>query len=218
MSNQIDAQGFVDDFISYYLERGFGTLSKRDMEVLIFHLLHRHGYFGSKINFFEASKNLRISETRVRNLFQDVQLRYDQYSPSEARERFIQVIEQRRFELDSNDKYHFQLRDPLLRQYMEEWIDSVNGIYDSSFSSTQVVVSRDVLIDVLELTAPSLTELRKKLPREVDQSILTEKSRRGIIGRFLDKYVDTLAEESAKGTVQGIVALAGAGLRVLMGS
>ena len=152
--SSIDTKGFVDDFVTQYLDRGFGMLAKRDFEVLIFHLLHKHGYFGTKINFFDASKKLRISERRVRNLYEDVQLRYSQYTDEEARERFVRLFEQQRFERDSQGRYKFQIRDPLLRQYLEEWIDSVKGIADSSFSPTLVVVSRDVLLDVLEKLIP----------------------------------------------------------------
>jgi len=215
MSHSIKAEGFVIDFIKEYVGRGFGTLSKRDFEVLIFHLLHKHGYFGSHISFFDASKKLRISESRVRNLFQDVQLRYAQYTDQEAREHFVKVIEERRFEVDSKKRYRFQIRDPLLHQYLEEWVDSVNGIADSSFSPTVVVISRKVLLDVIETLTPhnGPKDILEALPDNIGESVRNKKTRRAILGQFLDKYIDTLAE----GTARTTIGLAGMGLRALLG-
>lgn len=213
--NNINGQNFVEDLLEEYITKSFGTLSKRDLEVLLFHLLIKHGHFGKQINYFEISKTLRISESRVRNLYQDVQLRYNLYSDEEAREHFIQIIEKNKFDKDSQDRYRFQIRDPLLRQYIEEWVESVNGIMDSSFSPTLVIISRDVFIDILQKFSPhkTLSDLRNSLPDGVDQEVIDEQTMRGILGRFIDQHIDTLADESAK----SMFTLAGVALRALFG-
>jgi hypothetical protein len=148
MTYTINSERFVGDLISEYVERGFGTLAKRDLEVFLFHLLHKHGYFGDKLDFFQMSKMLRISETKVRNLYQDVQLRYNMYTEDQAKERFVQLLESGRFDVDPGRGYRLQIRDPLLRQFVEEWVDSVNGISDSSFSPTIIVIPREVFLDM----------------------------------------------------------------------
>jgi hypothetical protein len=208
-----DASGFVEEFLKEYLEKGFGTLSKRDTEVLIFYLLNHYGYFGPTINYFDASKKLKISETRVRNLFQDVQLRYAQYDENEAKKRFVRLVEEGRLELDSKGRYKLQVSEPLLNQYVYEWVDQVKGVADTSFSSKLIVLSKEVFVDVIEYLSPydSVQALIEILPSEVDDEVTSGESTKGVIRKFLEKHIDILQDEVAKTLihlgVQGLIAI-----------
>ena len=56
----------LQEFISKYLERGFGSMNKNDFEVWIFHYLMNHQLQG-KTNY-EVSLFLKIPETKVKRL------------------------------------------------------------------------------------------------------------------------------------------------------
>jgi hypothetical protein len=208
-------EDFTKEFINEYLGRGFGTLSKRDIDVLVLHLLIKYKYFGDEFDYFKASKLLKISEARVRSIYSDVQLRYEQYTENEAKSMFIELFESMRFERTKTGKYRFIVRDPLLRQYFEEWVASVNGFHDSSFNPNLVVVSRDVLEQVMGVLAvdKSLNDIKAEMPKEINNEIGKEGTIKGYIKRFLDSYVDTLGTEAAKGTTKAV----GLGFRALLG-
>jgi len=200
-----------------------------------------YGYFGSNPTTFQISRDLKISERRVRNLYQDVQLRYSLYSREEAIERLVKIIEDQRFEVETVNgrrKYIFQIREPLLRQYFEEWVDIVKGIADTSFSPTIVIISREVFLNVLNVLTPDAHELIENIKIynedpdtrdiELDLDIETceddsrveqdkpaekETAKKCLLDQFLEKYIDTIAEESAKASLN----LAATGLRVLLG-
>ena len=85
----------------------------------------------------------------MRNLYQDVQLRYNQYDEKIAKERFITIVESGAIEL-KGDKLTFTIREPLLRQYFEEWVAEVCGFTDSSFNKNLVTISKDTFSKILD--------------------------------------------------------------------
>ncbi len=204
---------FSDDFTRMYVEQSFGVMGKRDLEVLVLYLIIKHGDGFEDVNFFDLSRLLKMSERKVRNLYQEVQLRYETFNELQAKKEFVELFQNQRFQV-VGDKYKLQIRNPLLRQYVTEWVDNVNGIFDSSFNSMTVVLSRDILIAVIEQLVPMrLGELKERLSNKVDETVTNANSMRKLIDRFVEKYVDTLAERSADGTL----AVLGTGLSVILG-
>ncbi len=209
---------FVDEFLKEYLDRGFGTLAKRDFEILVFHLLIKHGYFDAPLNYFEASRRLGMSERRVKNFHQDVQLRYAQYTEQEARERFVRLFESQRVEV-SGDRYRFQVTDPFLNQVFREWVAGVGGFTDSSFNADIVSLPKHVFLKVLEklTTAQRLNEIKDALPDVIIDEVRNKPTKKGLIRAFTEKYLDTLAEKSAEATVAAATTGISLGLRALLG-
>ena len=91
----------------------------------------------------------------------------------------------------------------------------MNGFSDSSFNSNLVVISRPVLLNVIDYltSGDSLETLKARLPETIDTEVTTETTKKGLVSRFLEKYVDTLGEETVRATVEA----AGLGLRALLG-
>ena len=100
-------------------------------------------------DIYKVCRDLKLSETKVRNLYQDVQLRYNQYNKKIAKKKFIEVVKSESVELGRN-KLTFIIRDPLLRQYFEEWVAKVNGFTDSSFNRNLVTVSKKTFSMILD--------------------------------------------------------------------
>jgi len=59
----------------------------------VFFLLLQDERYTLPEDLFKACRELRLSETKVRRLYQDTQLRYMQYDEEEAKKRFIGVVE-----------------------------------------------------------------------------------------------------------------------------
>ena len=66
---------FLDDFLENYLSRGFGSQSKRELDVLVIHLLCKYGGLEKSTNN-ELSHLLQITEARVRGLLYEAKLKY----------------------------------------------------------------------------------------------------------------------------------------------
>ena len=74
------SENFGKEFLEHYLSGSFGSMSKSETEILIFHLLSKHFEISSN---YEISNLLKISETKVKNLTLNAHLRYPRQSGDE---------------------------------------------------------------------------------------------------------------------------------------
>ncbi|WP_194170580.1 hypothetical protein [Campylobacter concisus] len=82
-------QSFSKEFLEHYLSGSFGSMSKSETEILIFHLLSKHFEISSN---YEISNLLKISETKVKNLTLNAHLRYPRQSGDEiVRETLVDI-------------------------------------------------------------------------------------------------------------------------------
>lgn len=85
---------FSKTFLDEYCKNGLGSgFSKRDVDVLVFFLLLQDERYTLPEDIFIACRELKLSETKVRRLYQDAQLRYMQYDEEEAKKKFVAVVE-----------------------------------------------------------------------------------------------------------------------------
>ena len=69
------AEDFVTKFLEYYLANGFGALQKREIDVLVFHLISSLEQIKDKSNY-EIANFLKISESRVKSLRLEASLKH----------------------------------------------------------------------------------------------------------------------------------------------
>lgn len=72
-----DAEGFAESFLDRYLANGFGSMQKREIDVLLFHLLSSIEQIKGKSNY-EIANFLKIPEGRVKSLRLEATLKYQQ--------------------------------------------------------------------------------------------------------------------------------------------
>ena len=89
--------------------------------------------------------HLGCTEARVRNLYQEVQLRYQQLPEKDAKAAFVKIIERKSFELKGN-RLLFYVRDPMLGQWFQEWVADVDGFTDSSFNPNLVLLQPNIVV------------------------------------------------------------------------
>ena len=202
-----DNQGFTTGFLKEFLRNGLGSMTKRDIDILVMHLLLKDGCFEDEPDYYQLSRKFKISETRVRNLHHEVQLRYTQYSEKDAKEKFVSLIEKRRIQIEG-DKVVFDIRDPLLREYFEDWTNQVRGFPKTSFNKNIVKIPAKVLADVFSLLVGdtiSLKKLKARLPKGADKEIKGEKTKKAFFNKFIEIFIKDISEESANTVVEEIV-------------
>ncbi|WDS37472.1 hypothetical protein [Pseudoxanthomonas sp.] len=79
-----DPAGFAEEFLRLSLMQGFGSLNKRDMELLTFVLLERDGAISRSSSNAMAALQLRITPTRVKSLRRDGYARWRALVPEES--------------------------------------------------------------------------------------------------------------------------------------
>lgn len=117
-----------DKISKNYFERNFGNMSKSDFEILLFseyieHCIKNH----LKYDDYSLSKELGITQNRVRSLKERKELRYP-YEDFDWKKAFVELVENAKY--DSQDHLVKMIVDDInVMQEVRNFIE-VNGWYD----------------------------------------------------------------------------------------
>ena len=136
----------MDKFIDDYLKRGFGSMTKRDFEVFIMHQLLQ-GKLKGKSNY-EISRELRISEAKVKNLIYEVSLKYDTDVEAQ-KERLISLLKRVHI-YAANSNVMFVVEDVATRNYLNQLLKEEGRTLDYKQNSEFIVLKREDFITLLE--------------------------------------------------------------------
>lgn len=190
---------FTVDLLKEYLAGGLGRMQKRDVDVLVLHLLIQDGRYSFPKDIFRAARELKLTEARLRNLYQDVQLRYQQLDEDQAKQAFVELIKKSAFE-SKNSRLVFVVRNPMLGHFFEEWVADVEGFTDSSFNPNLVSVSSEVLFKVLEkISADNIGEF----PEEVEM-FNGQPNKPGVLRLFVEEFAKAAGNEAGRMSVKGL--------------
>jgi hypothetical protein len=192
---------FCNEFVNEYLAGGLGRLQKRDVDILVLHLLLKDKRYVFPDDMFKACRDLRLTETRIRNLYQEVQLRYNQLEDNDARLMFVHIIKTNSYKI-SGSRVTFIVRDPMMGQFFEEWVAAENGFTDSSFNKNLVTIEKSVLEKVIARLAVSNIGT---FPEEAE--ILNDVPNRKTLFRiFAEEFMKSAGSEAGALTAKGAAA------------
>jgi hypothetical protein len=194
-----DSKEFCSSLLVEFLAGGLGRMQKRDIDILVLHLLIRDGQYSFPRDIFKAARELKLTETRIRNLYQEVQLRYQPLGEDQAKAALVELIKNGAFELKGK-RFVFVVRNPMLGQYFQEWVASVNGFTDSSFNPNLVSISKDVFSKVLDKI--SIKEIGN-FPDEVE-SFNEQSNRPGVLKLFIEEFAKSAGSEAGKMSVKAL--------------
>lgn len=171
---------FAEILVSNYLNQGFVSMAKRDLDLLLLYALCEDGQYSFPKDFHLACRQLKLSEAKLRGMLKDMQLRYNPISGETAIQKFVDIVQNQEFDIDGS-RISFIVRDPMLRIYIEEWIAKASCFSDTSFNPNVVKMTYkgfEKLINFAfensssnkDLPKPILAELRKqngKTPGEI---------------------------------------------------
>ena len=183
---------FADLFLAKFLENGFGTTTKRELEIYVLHLLLLDGQFNNngEIDFHEISLALKITEAKVRNLIYEAELKYGKTLDFTA--SLIEIIENERYEAEAG-KIKFSVQNPFVKQAFEYQIRQLNGISDGSFSKNIVaikVATFEKLVLRLYGDSTRADAIINSLPSELQERIVDKE---GLIKEFACEFGKSFA-------------------------
>jgi len=198
MININNKSKFTDNFISKLLENGFDYMKEKELKVYILYLLLEDGQFvgdDGEIDFHEMSLALKISETKVRNLIYEVELKYR--NNHNFIEELIDIIEKGKYEVSDN-KVKFAVHNPLVKQYFEYEIRKLNSVSDGSFAKYIVTISKNTFEKLLlKLYGDRQTadEIIQNLPEPWKEKITDQES---LIKEFVKEFGKGFANASGE--------------------
>lgn len=211
MNNSQSNNATLAGIIQEYVNRGFGSMTKNDFEVWIFHQL-LCGELKGKTNR-EISIALRIPDTKVKRLRYEADLKWGSPADDAAyHDAVVAVISKARLN-KSRTQVQFVIEDTALLKYLDAKMKNANVAWDKQLNS------ENISIDFEQYD----TFCKRVLTEEYDETIalLNEKFKdENSLAKFFkdlgSKSRDELIKELASGAVGAVKTLGKHGLPLLL--
>ncbi len=179
----------IENILQKYLDKGFGSMTKNDFEIWIFHYLIQGMYKDYKD--FDLSLALKIPETKVKRLRYEAELHYPTDNEAERRHKLKVAICQAKYKETKDGQIAFAIDEKMLRSYLQDCLRKGQRFYDSSFVSNIVVVSASDFLYILEHLVFSEEE-NKSIIDKVKKDLADDK-------KELPKSLSEISVDLAKG-------------------
>lgn len=185
----------VDQIINDYLNRGFGTMTKNDFEVWIFHQL-LCGQLHGKTNR-EISVALRIPDSKVKRLRYEADLKWgNPDDDSSYHDALVAVVKKARL-IKEKKQIQFVIEDTALLKYLDARMKRANVSWDKSFNS------ENISIDFEQYETFCKEVLTKEYKEAIDflkDKFKYENSIAKLFKDYYNKSRNKIIEELAEGT------------------
>lgn len=183
----------------YIVNRGFGSMNKNDIEVMLFDIYREIFDSGGNMTNYQWSIELRIPETKVRKLSYEADLLYHTYDVKALKDEFFNILEKNitKFSND-NKKIQFVIENRSLRTMISADLKALGYFADASFNSEIVSVDLTAFSALLLTYYPE--EFTEKFSNECKTLSNIKSSEKINCTEILQK----LLEGIAKGTGEAI--------------
>lgn len=182
------------ELLADYLKPAFGSISKRDFDILLFMKLQKLGVIPNNPEMYELVSQLRVTRSKARNLLYESKLR--QTTTSELDEELKNLLKNPIF-LKDNDKIGIEIDNPYLIDHLRAKLKKLNHITDGSFSPELVKLTTDAFIALFESCLPdeSKASIKKAF---VEIGVKADTSFKGILKGAIKKIGSKLADEAGE--------------------
>jgi len=142
-----DKTVFLNIFLQEYLSRGFGSLSKREIDILVMNLLVKYADLDN-VNNFDLSLKLKLTESKIRNLKYEANLKYRENTEEYIKKSFFILLKKAR--LTKNKTINIAIEDNFLRNAIKAKVKESGSYTDSSFNSEIVKIEIDDFVYLLD--------------------------------------------------------------------
>lgn len=211
LADDLNETGFAREFIAQYMNRGFGTLTKREVDLLVMQLLvkYRRAWSLDRPSDYEIARQLAISPRKVRSMLDELAYRDPSKDDEWCRKQLLEILRDAEKHVDEG-YVRVQIDDGLVRAYATAKIRAAMGLVDSSFNTSIVSLSGERYAAlVLELIEDDRSKkLLSYLPTDVEDD-QAEKSP-SPIKLFIDEFAKAAGKESGSQLVKlGVTLITG---------
>jgi bifunctional DNA-binding transcriptional regulator/antitoxin component of YhaV-PrlF toxin-antitoxin module len=154
--NAAQQKVFAEVFLEEYMSRGHGNMSKREVDVLIFKILHNDVEAFKGLTNHLIAMRLRTTPAKVKNLKYESLLRFPPEEEDVFTEEYFQKQLKKYFEspiikVRKNDGWiYLQIDDPIVQDALKAIARNNKAIIDGSFNSDIIKISNEGYILILK--------------------------------------------------------------------
>ncbi|RAR75687.1 hypothetical protein [Flavobacterium aciduliphilum] len=189
------------ELMTDYFSPAFGSISKRDLDILLFTKLQKLGLISDNPEMYELISELRVTRAKARNLLYESKLRQSTTKQLDA--ELINYLSNPIF-LKENDKIGLEIGNPYLIDYLKDKLKKLNHITDGSFSPELIKLTPDAFVALFDSYIPEeskkqITEALVTIGAKADTS--WKGFLKGVFKKLGTKIADKAGEEIAENIV-----------------
>ena len=152
---------FGKEFVDRYLRNGFGSLSKREIDMLVLYLILKDKEELENPNIDILSIELKIPKTRLRNLYYEMRLKYsdssfahdDVYKKMDKNIAKImkRILDDNLYDITPENDVKLIVSNPYDKHLIEMFLKKEGFLYDYSFSKEIIRFSQEGFIRLVEV-------------------------------------------------------------------
>lgn len=149
MLNSKQYENFGKTFLEKYLANGFGTLPKREIDVLVFHLISEAAEIKGKSNY-EVANKLKVTESKIKSLKLEASLKHNQPKHKDIIKEIVTQLTNEIKKLEFADGYvTLSLEDPVYKREFEYAIKNVGYYVEYGFNNEILKIKPLQLLEVI---------------------------------------------------------------------
>ena len=174
MASNDASDPFKAQFLKYYLQSGFGILSKKNVDSLVMYLLDEYGMANGKPlrekSNQEISVMLKIPATHVKTLRYEAALKFGGMDSDKSKFKLLEILAKSHFEMDK-DRVVFVMEDSFIRNWVQGLLKEKGIVFDTSFNRELVKVNTNNFCELLSqlYEREAVKKLRKGMEKARDQ-------------------------------------------------
>ena len=176
------------EFLTTYLKKGFGSMTKNDLEVWVFNELLKDP---EKTNYsdYDFSIELRIPQTKVKRLRYEATLVYQQKTAEEYSQTFLQLLQKAKIKSPNSDVIQFSMEDKGLYLYVDNILKKEGRFSDRSHNNEIMQISKEDLVHLLTnclIPKDEQDEILRKCEEITSQKFKFS----DVATKMIDKFID----------------------------
>jgi len=189
------------ELLEAYLSPAFGSMSKRDFEILLFTKLQELDLFEQNPDLYILVSELKVTRVKARNLLYESGLR--QTSVADLDEELKNLIVSPIF-LQDNDKIGLEIQNPFVIDHLKAKLRKLKHITDGSFSPELVKLTPAAFIALFD---SYISEKSKKdiLKTFIEMGLKKDTSFTGLLKGVLKSLGKKIADEAGGKLVESVV-------------
>lgn len=154
-----------EGLLDWYKNEGFMKTSKRDIDIYALHLLIRQNPEYLKKDVYEISRELKITQAKVKSYLNEVQIRYEHLTTEKVILYIFETILNGSFSIDEVKKeIRLQIKNNLALDYLKYKMNKMMIFNDCSFNNS-----------IVKLSFESFEILLKELLSEIHDDLIKVK-------------------------------------------
>ena len=193
---------FADIFLKKYLEYGFTTLNKSDLQDLILYSINE----ASEIDFlnentnYEISNFLKTTEAKVKSSMTNIEQKFSTHEENKNIYRLLKKIKSEKIKLEyDNQNISFILENTVEKRELEAKLKEIGFGADYKNNKEIVVISVGAFIELMGVLKSNYEEVYASIEKAISKKIKDEKKEERI------KNLISVAGEITKDILIGVI-------------